>query len=241
MNPGIPLPALKTAVTEPSLTAGLGTLLWRDLRLAARQRGDMVYPVFFFLMVVTLFPLGLGPEPRLLAKIAPGVLWIAALLSTLLASDGLFRQDHEDGSLEVLLSSPQSTGVFVVAKVLAHWLVASVPLILMTPVLGVMLHLGGKPLWVLVATLLLGTPILSLISAIGASLTLGLRRGHVLVALIALPLYIPVLIFAVGAVGAAAVGADFSAHLAYLAALLALAMTAAPFAVAAGLNISVAG
>jgi heme exporter protein B len=241
MKSGTALPELTQGSSEPSLMAGFGTLLVRDLRLAGRQRSDMVYPVFFFLMVVTLFPLGLGPDARLLSKLAPGVLWIAALLSTLLASDGLFRQDYEDGSLEILMSSPQSTGVFVVAKVVAHWLVACLPLLLMAPVLGLMLHLDARPLKVLMYTLLLGTPVLSLISAIGASLTLGLRRGHVLVALIALPLYIPVLIFAVGAVGASAVGADFTAHLSYLAALLALAMTAAPFAVAAGLNISVAG
>lgn len=236
-----PLPPLPGTPDLPPLTQGLGALLRRDLLLASRQRSDLVYPVFFFFMVVSMFPLGIGPDAKLLAKVAPGVLWIAALLSTLLATDSLFRQDHEDGTLEVLLSSPQSTFIFVIAKVIAHWLVASLPLLLFTPLMGVMLHLDGTRLWVLQLTLLLGTPILSLISAIGAALTVGLRRSSMLVALIALPLYVPVLIFAVGAVETAAAGGIILGHLAYLAAMLFLAVTLAPFAVGAGLNISIKG
>lgn len=236
-----PLPPLPSTASLPPLTQGLGALLRRDLLLASRQRSDLVYPVFFFFMVVSLFPLGIGPDAKLLAKTAPGILWIAALLSTLLATDSLFRQDFEDGTLEVLLSSPQSTFVFVIAKVVAHWLIASLPLLLFAPVMGVMLHLGGQAIGVLLATLALGTPILSMISAIGASLTVGLRRGSMLVALIALPLYVPVLIFAVGAVETAVAGGVILGHLAYLAAMFVLAITLAPFAIGAGLNISIKG
>lgn len=235
------LPPLPAQPLLPGLTQGLGALLRRDLLLASRQRSDLIYPVFFFFMVVSLFPLGIGPDAKLLARTAPGILWIAALLSTLLATDSLFRQDFEDGTLEVLLASPQSTFIFVIAKVLAHWLIACLPLLLFAPVIAMMLHLDGRALGVLMATLALGTPILSLISAIGASLTVGLRRGSMLVALIALPLYVPVLIFAVGAVETAAAGGIILGHLAYLAAMLALAVTLAPFAISAGLNISIKG
>lgn len=235
------LPALPAEPSVPPLTQGLGALLRRDLLLASRQRSDLVYPVFFFFMVVSLFPLGIGPDAKLLAKTAPGVLWIAALLSTLLATDSLFRQDYDDGTLEVLLASPQSTFVFVIAKVFAHWLIASLPLLLFAPFMAIMLHLKSDAIVILMATLALGTPILSLISAIGASLTVGLRRGSMLVALIALPLYVPVLIFAVGAVETAAVGGVILGHLAYLAAMFVLAITLAPFAIGAGLNISIKG
>lgn len=235
------LPALPTEPSLPPLAQGLGALLRRDLLLASRQRSDLVYPVFFFFMVVSLFPLGIGPDAKLLAKTAPGVLWIAALLSTLLATDSLFRQDYEDGTLEVLLASPQSTFIFVIAKVLAHWLIACLPLLLFAPFMAVMLHLKNDAILVLMGTLALGTPILSLISAIGASLTVGLRRGSMLVALIALPLYVPVLIFAVGAVETAAAGGIILGHLAYLAAMFVLAITLAPFAIGAGLNISIKG
>lgn len=236
-----PLPPLPATSVLPPLLQGMGALLRRDLLLASRQRSDLVYPVFFFFMVVSLFPLGIGPDAKLLSKTAPGILWIAALLSTLLATDSLFRQDFEDGTLEVLLTSPQSTFVFVIAKVFAHWLIAALPLLLFAPVLGVMLHLNATAIGVLLATLLLGTPILSLISAIGAALTVGLRRGSMLVALIALPLYVPVLIFAVGAVETATAGGIILGHLAYLAAMFVLAITLAPFAIGAGLTISIKG
>ncbi|CBL45077.1 Heme exporter protein B [gamma proteobacterium HdN1] len=233
------LPPLLEAASLPPLSQGFGALLRRDLLLASRQRSDLIYPVFFFFMVVSLFPLGIGPDGKLLAKTAPGILWIAALLSTLLATDSLFRQDYDDGTLEILLSSPQSSFVFVTAKVLAHWLVASLPLLLFAPLIAVMLHLDGRGIGILLASLALGTPILSLISAIGASLTVGLRRGSMLVALIALPLYVPVLIFAVGAVETATLGGSVAGHIGYLAAMLVLAVTLAPFAIAAGLAISV--
>lgn len=225
----------------PRLSQGFLALLRRDLVLAFRQRGDMVNPLFFFIMVISLFPLGVGPEPGQLQKMAPGILWIAALLSTLLAVDSLFRQDFDDGALELLLMSPHPLFLLVMAKVLAHWCVTSLPLIIASPFLGAMLFLEGETLWVLMLTLLLGTPILSMISAIGAALTVGLRKGGVLIAIIALPLYVPVLIFGTSAIQAAATALPYTGQLAYLGALLALAVTFAPFAIAAGLRVSVSG
>lgn len=225
----------------PPLSQGFLALLRRDLVLAFRQRGDMVNPLFFFVMVISLFPLGVGPEPGQLQKMAPGILWIAALLSTLLAVDSLFRQDFDDGALELLLMSPHPLFLLVLAKVLAHWCVTSLPLIIASPFLGAMLFLQGDTLWVVMLTLLIGTPILSMISAIGAALTVGLRKGGVLIAIIALPLYVPVLIFGTSAIQAAATALPFVGQLAYLGALLALAVTFAPFAIAAGLRVSVSG
>ena len=229
------------STNPPSMTQGFMALLRRDLVLAFRQRGDMVNPLFFFVMVISLFPLGVGPESAQLQKMAPGILWIAALLSTLLAVDSLFRQDFDDGALELLLMSPHPLFVLVFAKVLAHWIVTSLPLICAAPFLGAMLFLEGNTLGVVMLTLLLGTPVLSMISAIGAALTVGLRKGGVLIAIIALPLYVPVLIFGTSAIQAAAMGLPFVGQLAYLGALLALALTFAPFAIAAGLRVSVSG
>ncbi|MCG8670950.1 MAG: heme exporter protein CcmB [Pseudomonadales bacterium] len=223
------------------LSQGFWALLKRDLVLAFRQRGDMINPLFFFVMVISLFPLGVGPEASQLQKMAPGIIWIAALLSTLLAVDSLFRQDFDDGALELLLLSPHPLFVLVSAKVFAHWLVTSVPLIIASPFLGVMLFLEGEVLGVVMLTLLIGTPILSMISAIGAALTVGLRKGGVLIAIIALPLYVPVLIFGTSAIQAASIELPYIGQLAYLAALLAIAVTFAPFAIAAGLRVSVSG
>lgn len=225
----------------PPLRDGFWAIFRRDLVLAFRQRADMVNPLFFFVMVISLFPLGVGPEPDILGRIAPGILWIAALLSTLLSVDSLFRQDFDDGSLEILLLSPQPLFIMVLGKILAHWVVTSIPLILVSPLLGGMLYMNGETVLVLMATLLLGTPVLSMISAIGAALTVGLRKGGVLVAVIALPLYVPVLIFGTSAVEAASMGLPFVGQLAYLAALVLFAVTLAPFAIAAGLKISVQG
>lgn len=225
----------------PPLSQGFFALLRRDLILAFRQRGDMVNPLFFFAMVITLFPLGVGPEAAQLQKMAPGILWIAALLSTLLAVDSLFRQDFDDGALELFLTSPHPLFLLVLAKVIAHWCVTALPLIIAAPFLGAMLFLQGETLWVLMLSLLLGTPVLSMISAIGAALTVGLRKGGVLIAIIALPLYVPVLIFGTSAVQAAATALPYVGQLAYMGALLALAVTFAPFAIAAGLRVSVSG
>ncbi len=225
----------------PPLREGLWAIFRRDVVLAFRQRTDMVNPLFFFIMVITLFPLGVGPEPQILGRIAPGILWIAALLSTLLSVDSLFRQDFDDGSLEILLLSPQPLFILVLGKILAHWVVTSIPLILVSPLLGGMLYMDGDTVLVLMITLLLGTPVLSMISAIGAALTVGLRKGGVLVAVIALPLYVPVLIFGTSAVEAASMSLPFTGQLAYLAALVLFSVTLAPFAISAGLKISVSG
>jgi heme exporter protein B len=217
------------------------SLMRRDLLASLRYRNDWVNPLFFLLMVVTLFPLGISPDPQTLTMIAPGVLWIAALLSTLLAVDSLFLQDFEDGTLEQLLLAPSSLYLMVVAKVFAHWLVTGLPVALLAPILSIMLNLSGEGLWVLMLTLLLGTPTLALISAIGAALTVGIRRGGMLVSLIALPLHVPVLILGTGAVQAVNEGFAYSAHLSLMMAMLALAVVLAPFAIAASLRISLGG
>ena len=218
-------------------TAFLG-LLRRDLQIAIRKRSELLNPILFFILVVSLFPLGIGPEPRLLGEIAPGIIWVAALLATLLSMERLFRSDFEDGALEHLLLSPHALSLLTLAKVLAHWLVTGLPLILVSPLLGVLLHLPAEAIRVLPLTLLLGTPILSLLGAVGVALTVGLRRGGVLLTLLVLPLYVPVLIFGTAAVAAAGAGLPVSGQLALLGAMLALALTLSPLATAAGLRIS---
>ena len=230
------------SVSEVSpLFQGFSALLRRNLLIAFRQRSDLVNPLFFFIMVIALFPLGIGPEQSLLEKIAPGVIWIAALLSTLLSVDSLFRQDFEDGSLELALLSPQPLFMLVLGKVVAHWLVSALPLILVSPVLSAMLFMDAHTVKVTVYSLVLGTPVLSMVSAIGAALTVGLRKGGVLIAIIALPLYVPVLIFGTGAVQAASMALPYGGQLAILGTFLVLAFTLAPIAVAAGLRISTSG
>lgn len=230
-----------SAQEVPSLWQGFTALLQRDLLIAFRQRSDLVNPLFFFIMVIALFPLGIGPEKSTLEKIAPGVIWIAALLSTLLSVDSLFRQDFEDGALELALLSPQPLFVLVLGKVVAHWLVSALPLILVSPILSVMLFMDTDTVLATVYSLLLGTPVLSMISAIGAALTVGLRKGGVLIAIIALPLYVPVLIFGTGAVQAASMALPYGGQLAILATFLVLALALAPVAIAAGLRISTSG
>jgi heme exporter protein B len=220
-----------------SATAFFG-LLRRDLRLAVRKRNELLNPILFFVIVVSLFPLGVGPGPKILAEIAPGVIWVAALLATLFSMERLFRSDFEDGALEQLLLSPHALSLLVLAKVLAHWLVTGLPLILVSPLLGLLLHLPSQGIAALPLTLLLGTPALSLIGAIGVGLTVGLRRGGVLLTLLVLPLYVPVLIFGTSAVAATTAGLPIAGQLALLGAMLALALTLAPFATAAGLRIS---
>lgn len=220
------------------MSAAFFALLRRDLLLAFRHRGELANPLIFFLMVVTLFPLGVSPEIGLLRKIAPGVIWIAALLSALFSLENLFRSDFDDGALEQLLLSPQPLAWMVLAKVLAHWLVSGLPMLLFAPVLALLLAMPGAAIWILMATLAIGTPLLSLIGAVGVALTVGLRRGGLLLSLLILPLYIPVLIFATSAVGAAAAGVPVAGQLYLLGALLVLAMMLAPFAIAAALRIS---
>jgi heme exporter protein B len=213
-------------------------ILRRDLTLALRHRGEMANPLVFFVVVVSLFPLALGPEQDILTRVAPGIIWVAALLAATLAMDGMFRSDFEDGSLEQLLLSPHPPSILVLAKVLAHWLATGLPLILISPLLALFLHLPGEALAVLLATLALGTPTLSLVGAIGVALTVGLRRGGLLLTLLVLPLYVPVLIFAAGAVDNAAAGFPVAGQLYFLAALLVLSLTLAPLAAAASLRIS---
>ncbi len=211
----------------------------RDLILAMRRRSDVLTILFFFVIVVSLFPLGIGPEMNTLRLIAPGVVWVAALLASMLALERLFAIDYADGALEQMLLTPQPLSLLVLGKVTAHWLVTGVPLVLMAPVLGIQYDLSLDGLRVLVITLLLGTPALSLIGAIGAALTLGLRGGGVLVSLLVLPLTIPVLIFGAGAVEATVSGLGGEGHISMLAAILVMALFFAPLAAAAALRVSV--
>ncbi|WP_166266010.1 heme exporter protein CcmB [Marinobacter caseinilyticus] len=213
-------------------------VLRRDLRVSLRQRQDLLNPLLFFVMVVSLFPLGVSPEVSFLQQAGAGILWVAALLSTLLSLDHMFRHDFDDGTLEQLVLQPQPLYLLVLAKTVAHWLVTGLPLVLVAPMLGVMVHLDGNSIAILCLTLLIGTPVLSFIGSIGAALTLGLRSGGVLLSLLIIPLYIPVLIFGTGTVNAAVGGAPVGAYLALLGAFLVLAMTLAPFASAAALRIS---
>ena len=218
--------------------AAFATVLKRDLVLAMRRRADFLTILFFFIIVVSLFPLGVGPEADTLRIIAPGVVWVAALLASMLALGRLFYNDYIDGTLEQMMLAPQPLSVLVLGKICAHWLVSGLPLVFIAPVMGLQFDLDPEALIVLVVALLLGTPILSLIGAIGAALTLGLRGGGVLVSLLILPLYIPVLVFGSGAVDATVTGIGAQAHLSLLGAGLALAVVFAPWATAAALRIS---
>ncbi|MDO9205579.1 heme exporter protein CcmB [Methylotenera sp.] len=214
-------------------------VLRRDLLLAFRRRSDVATTLFFFLIVSSLFPLGIGPEPAVLSSIAPGVLWVAALLAGMLSLTRLFAADFADGSLEQMLLAPQPLALLVLAKIFAHWLICGLPVVLLAPIIGLQYALPNDALLVLVFALLLGTPALSLIGAIGAALTLGVRGSGLLVALLVLPLYIPVLIFGAGAVAASQHGMSSQAHLSLLAACSLLALVLAPMATAAALRISV--
>lgn len=221
-----------------SLPNAFFALLRRDLVIAFRRRSEMINPLLFFTLVTSLFPLGVGSQPKLLSLMAPGVVWVAALLAALLSLDTIFRSDFEDGTLEQLLLSAQPVSVLVIAKVLAHWLITGLPLLLMAPLLGNFLGLPGEATGTLVLSLLLGTPALSLIGAIGVGLTVGLRKGGVILSLLVLPLYVPVLIFGAGAVGNAAMGIDATAQMYIMAAFLILSLTLSPIATAAALRVS---
>jgi heme exporter protein B len=208
----------------------------RDLQLALRQGTDSLASVLFFVLAVILFPFGVGPEPNMLARIAAGVIWVAALLASMLALERLFQADYEDGSLELLALAPLPLPAVVVAKVVAHWLTTGLPLLVAAPVLAILLNMPQGGFWVLIAALALGTPSLSLVGAIGAALILGARRGGVLLSLVLLPLYIPVLIFGVAAVDAAASGLAARPHLLLLGSFLLAAAALAPLAAAAALR-----
>ena len=213
-------------------------IVWRDLMLAWRRRSDMLSTVFFFVIVVSLFPLGIGPETQLLRSIAPGVVWVAALLASMLSLGRLFANDYQDGTLEQLLLTPQPLFLVVLGKVLAHWIVAEIPLVLIAPLVGVQFDLSPQTLRVLFVSLLVGTPILSLIGSVGAALTLGLRGGGVLISILILPLYIPALIFGAGAVEAAIIGTSSAPHLYLLGAFAIVSALSAPWAASAALRIS---
>ncbi|MCQ4104417.1 heme exporter protein CcmB [Erwinia persicina] len=218
-------------------------MLWpvmkRELRIAFRSGAEIVNPLWFFLIVITLFPLGIGPEPELLARIAPGIIWVAALLSSLLALERLFRDDFLDGSLEQLLLLPTPLPLTVLGKVAAHWMVTGLPLLILSPLVALLLSLDFTTWRAVALTLLLGTPTFSLLGAIGVGLTVGLRRGGVLLSLLVLPLAVPVVIFASAAIEAASQGLPVDGYLALLGALLAGSATLAPFATAAALRVSV--
>ena len=217
----------------------LAAIVRRDLLLALRQRADVANALLFFVVVVTMVPLGVGNEPNLLREVAPGVVWVAALLAAILSLNRLFAADFADGTLEQMLLSAEPLSLIVLGKVAAHWLVTGVPVTAMSIVLGIMFDLGAGPTAVLAASLAAGTPALSLIGAVGAALTLGLRGGGVLISLLVLPLYVPVLILGAGAVEATAAGIGGAAHLMLLAALTLFAVVLTPWAVSAALRISV--
>lgn len=221
-----------------SLPGLLRLVVRRDMMLAMRRRADVLTTLIFFVMVVSLFPLGVGPEPEMLRRMAAGVVWVAALLSSMLSLGRMFMADYMDGTLEQMLLAPQSLSVLVLGKILAHWMLSGLPLVLMAPVLGLQFDMSAQALWVLIVSLLLGTPVLSMIGAVGAALTLGLRGGGVLVSLLVLPLCIPVLIFGTGAVEAVTSGTSVSPHLLLQGALLVMSAVFTPWVTAHALRIS---
>ncbi len=215
-----------------------GLIISRDLTLAMRRRADVLTILIFFVMVVSLFPLAVGSEMDMLRKMAPGVVWVAALLASMLSLDRMFSADYLDGTLEQMLLVPQSLSMLVLSKIFAHWMLSGLPLVLIAPVLGLQFDMSGEALLVLVLALLLGTPVLSMIGAIGAALTLGLRGGGVLVSLLVLPLCIPVLIFGTGAVAAVTDGMSAAPNLALLGAFLLMSLLFTPWVAAQALRIS---
>lgn len=222
-----------------SISRAFGAGLKRELLIYFRHKGDLANPLIFYLMVVVFIPLGISKDPLIMSKIAPGMLWVIALLATLLSLDGLFRSDFEDGSLEQLVLSPQPLSMMVLTKVAVHWLLTGIPLTLFAPVLGAMLSLPSEGYAVLILSLLIGTGSLSLIGSIGAALTVGLRKGGLLLSLVIMPFYVPVLIFGATAVKNTIEGFPAAAELAILGIMLVLWLVLAPFAIAGGLKISV--
>ena len=214
------------------------TVVLRDVRLAMRRKSEVLNSVFFFAVVATLFPLAIGPEPAMLRQIGPGVLWVGALLATMLGLPRMFDSDYRDGSLEHMLLSPHSLGLMVLGKITAHWLLCGVPLVILAPVLGLQFDLSADALSMLCLTLLLGTPVLSCVGAIGAALTLGVRGGGILISLLVLPLFVPVLIFGAGAVQALESGVGAQAHVSILLAMLLPALFFSPWACSVGLRIA---
>jgi heme exporter protein B len=225
-------------MSKQSAGTAFTALLRRDFLLAYRRRAELLQPLEFLLVVTTLFPLGVGPSPQLLADIAPGVIWIAALLATVLSLDSLFRSDFEDGTLEQMVMSGQSLSLIALSRIVSHWLVAGLPIVLLSPLLAMWMNLPGEGLSILLQTLIIGTPVLSLIGAIGGALTVSLKRGGQLLSLLVFPLYVPLLILATSAVGAAVVDLPYGGQLGLMFAGLIAALTLAPFATAAALKLS---
>lgn len=215
------------------------SVIERDLLLAWQQRGDLLVGLVFFVLVASLFPLAVGPEPQLLARIGPGILWVAAILANLLALPRLFHADWQDGTLEQLLLAPAPASIMVAGKLAAHWLTTGLPLAIIAPLLGIQYGLDSNALWMLITTLLIGTPTLSALGSIGAALTLGVRQGEMLLALLALPLYAPVLIFGSGAVAAVSSGLTGFAELSLLAAILCGSLFLAPWLAAMAVRLAV--
>jgi len=225
--------------SSPSAWAAFKSTLKRDLLVALKRRNDLLNPIMFFFIVVTLFPLGISSDPNQLSVISAGVIWVSALLACMLSLDNLYRADYEDGSLEQLLLSPQPLYFLVLAKNISHWLISGLPVVILSPVLAYMMYLPAEAYWTLVLTLLLGTPVLSLFGSIGVALTVGLGSRGLILAVIVLPLSMPVLIIGAKAVNDVIFGMPVSAHFAMLGAMLALALSLAPLASAAALKVSV--
>ena len=225
-------------MTKLGMTSVMFAVLKREVSVALRQKGEVLTPLVFFVVIASLFPLGIGPEAALLLRMAPGVLWVSALLAAMLSLQRLFATDYADGSLEQMALSTTPLGLLVLAKALSHFLLSGLPLVLMAPVLGLQFGLDSRALGILMLSLLLGTPTLSLIGSIGAALTLGVRGAGVLLSLLILPLYIPVLIFGAGAVEADSAGMGAGGHLSLLAALLVLSAFFAPLATTTAVRIS---
>ena len=233
-----PVVVLPDAATEASLWHGVRAVWQRDLRLALRRRVDTVSVLVFFVLVASLFPLGVGSDAALLLRLGPGVVWVAALLASMLSLSRLFADDHRDGCLEQMLLSPHPLSLLVLSKVAAHWCASGLLLVLVSPLLALQFDLSASATGVLLLTLLIGSPVLSLVGAIGVALTLGLRGGGVLMSLLTLPLVIPVLIFGAGAVEAHTAGLGVGGHFSLLGALLLLSLFAAPLVTSAALRIS---
>jgi heme exporter protein B len=222
-----------------SLSNAFFAIIRRDLVLALRRRSEVANPLLFFILVITLFPLGIGAQPHLLQAIAPGIIWVSALLAAMLSLDSLFRSDFDDGSLEQILLSSHPASILVLAKIIAHWLVTGLPLLIVAPLLAIFLGMPTHSLGILLLTLLLGTPVLSLIGAIGVALTVGLRRGGMILSLLVLPLYVPVLIFASNAVEIAGSDLPVTAQINILISILIMATVLAPWPTAAALKMSI--
>ena len=219
--------------------SALFAIVHRDLLLVMRRKSEVLTALFFFIVVTSLFPLGIGADAALLRKIAPGVIWVAALLATLLGLQRMFAADYMDGALEQMALSPYPLVLLVAGKILAHWIVCGLPLVILAPIIGIQFDLDASSLYVLMGTLLLGTPVLSLLGSIGAALTLGVRGGSLLMSLLILPLYVPVLIFGAGAVYANSVGLDTTGHFSLLGALLILALAFVPWVSATAVKIAI--